>query len=872
MLHFPFLTDPAYGTFEWSGLIACLMVAIAALAGALLGALRGRDTTGGGPSPGGTGRIDGADSNLLLRRQLAAAGALTTLLGAGLVLLSWPWDSNAPDYAGKLQLALSRGIAFVLGSMCSAAAGLAAFRLTSVAWRNGPALDGPGFARHVGRGGFVTGLVSDGLGLLGGCIIFLWLGDRAFEALLGFAFGATVPTLLLRVGGGIVQDGIARGALARETMALAADDRVPPMAGVSGSAGGSASGSAGAGLAADLFESCAITVAAAMILGYACLGLRGAVVALLLRAAGVVAAMAGAAAARPRGDDNVRSIPSALRRGFWLSTGIGALGLATVTVAFAQFDSRYIMELAVERGLHHDEGFQRELTQLTGLTSRNELQNELESSRALVRNAKGNPMGFGPQMGALEKRIDEYPALALAAWRNLTWEQKSAIADAKTKVSAADRVLGPLFFDEMQQRKPYDTLGKPLTKERTVFEVANALVPVIGASDPRALFGADWRVAAAGLIGIASAIALRLIVAFVRRGAAAGTNLARRTTIACTQAAWVAAVVAGAVLASTLVFSAGNWLFSAFGVSVCGLGLLSLAGSTTGVGIFGNTFASATQGPIATDALRHDSASDPARLAPLDVQGGTGKEEAFAEFRPAVDTGQQLAEMITIGAAAFAALALLMVAVVRTGAGSGEPMFAASSFEFLKKAETVSVFDAYVLFGLLAGALLPFLFGGAITHAADRLARDAASEGRRLEADEQAGTQPQVRAARPRAGPETVVAPTLLAVGIPILVGFALGADALAGVLIGALVAALPLAVFLLAASGETPTGFPGSSIGWLMKIVAIVCLLALPLATQYNVAGGSRDPLIGLAVLIVAILLVALSLRPNRDGGRAKA
>lgn len=855
MMHFPFLTDPAYTAFEWSGLITCLTVAVAALTFALWEARRGRGATGGSPGPSGIG------SDPFLRGQLATAGVLTALVGAGLVLLSWPWDTNAPDYAGRLQLALSRGIAFVLGSMCSAAAGLAAIRLTFGAWnRNGPAPDAPEFTRHVGRAGFVTGLVSDGLGLLGGSIIFLWLGDRAFEALLGFAFGATVLTLLLRVGGGIVQDGV-RGA--------EGGARSPA----------SVSASAGAGLAADLFESCAITVAAAMIFGYACLGLRGAVVALLFRAAGVagamVGAMVGAAVARSRENDGVPSVPGSVRRNFWLNACISALGLVAVTLAFARFDSAYIMELAVERGLYHDEGFQRELGQLSGITSAHELHDELENTRAQVRNAKNNPMGFGPQMGALEKRINEYSSLALPAWRNLTAEQKAAIADSKTKVRATDRFLGPLFFAETERRQPFDVLGKPLTAERTVVEIANTLVPVIGASDPRALFGADWRFAAAGLIGIAAAIALRSIVAFVRRGALAGTNLARRTTIACTQAAWVAAVVAGAVLASTLVFSAGNWLFTAFGVSVCGLGLLSLAGSTTGVGIFGNTLASATQGPIATDALRHDSASAPARLASLDVQGGTGKEEGFAEFGPAVETGQQPAEMITIGAAAFAALALLMVAVVRTGAGSGEPMFAASSFEFLNKAETVSVFDAYVLFGLLAGALLPFLFGGAITHAADRLARDAASEGRRLEADEQAGTQPPVRAARPRAGPETVVAPTLLAVGIPILVGFALGADALAGVLIGAVAAALPLAVFLLAAGGETPTGFPGSSIGWFMKIVAIVCLLALPFVTQYNVADGSRDRLIGLAVLIVTMLLVALCQRPNRDagdGGRAKA
>ena len=52
------------------------------------------------------------------------------------------------------------------------------------------------------RTGTITGMLTDGLGLLGGSIIFLIYGEHAYEALLGFGFGGTLLALFMRVGGG----------------------------------------------------------------------------------------------------------------------------------------------------------------------------------------------------------------------------------------------------------------------------------------------------------------------------------------------------------------------------------------------------------------------------------------------------------------------------------------------------------------------------------------------------------------------------------------------------------------------------------------------------------------------------------------------
>src|SRR5436853_6189484 len=66
------------------------------------------------------------------------------------------------------------------------------------------AQDSFGNALQLGyRTGTITGMLTDGLGLLGGSLIFLYFGEKAYEALLGVGFGGTLLALFMRVGGGI---------------------------------------------------------------------------------------------------------------------------------------------------------------------------------------------------------------------------------------------------------------------------------------------------------------------------------------------------------------------------------------------------------------------------------------------------------------------------------------------------------------------------------------------------------------------------------------------------------------------------------------------------------------------------------------------
>ncbi len=53
------------------------------------------------------------------------------------------------------------------------------------------------------RTGTITGMLTDGLGLLGGTMIFIIFGIASPDVLLGFGFGGTLLALFMRVGGGI---------------------------------------------------------------------------------------------------------------------------------------------------------------------------------------------------------------------------------------------------------------------------------------------------------------------------------------------------------------------------------------------------------------------------------------------------------------------------------------------------------------------------------------------------------------------------------------------------------------------------------------------------------------------------------------------
>lgn len=146
------------------------------------------------------------------------------------------------------------------------------------------------------RAGTFTGMLTDGLGLLGGTAIFMLFGKAAPDALLGFGFGGTLVALFMRIGGGIYTKSADVGAdlVGKVEKNLPEDD--PRNAGVIADLVGDNVGDC-AGMAADIFESYEVTIVSTLILGLVLFHLTGhtywIVYPLVVRAIGVVSSIIG---------------------------------------------------------------------------------------------------------------------------------------------------------------------------------------------------------------------------------------------------------------------------------------------------------------------------------------------------------------------------------------------------------------------------------------------------------------------------------------------------------------------------------------------------------------------------------------------------
>ncbi|MGE0818328.1 MAG: sodium-translocating pyrophosphatase [Candidatus Nanopelagicales bacterium] len=178
------------------------------------------------------------------------------------------------------------------------------------------------------RTGGVAGMFTVGLGLLGAAAVVLIYKGDAPTVLEGFGFGAALLAMFMRVGGGIFTKAADVGAdlVGKVEQGIPEDD--PRNAATIADNVGDNVGDC-AGMAADLFESYAVTLVAALILGKVAFGDAGLVYPLLVPAIGVITAVIGIFVVAPRAGD--RSGMTAINRGFFISALISILlvGVAT---------------------------------------------------------------------------------------------------------------------------------------------------------------------------------------------------------------------------------------------------------------------------------------------------------------------------------------------------------------------------------------------------------------------------------------------------------------------------------------------------------------------------------------------------------------
>ena len=171
------------------------------------------------------------------------------------------------------------------------------------------------------RTGGTVGLATTGLGLLGASIVVLVYTGQAPKVLEGFGFGAAMLAMFMRVGGGIFTKAADVGAdlVGKVEQGIPEDD--PRNAATIADNVGDNVGDC-AGMAADLFESYAVTLVASLILGSAAFGSKGLIFPLIVPAIGVLTAIVGVYITRARaGESGLATI----NRSFYISATISAV-------------------------------------------------------------------------------------------------------------------------------------------------------------------------------------------------------------------------------------------------------------------------------------------------------------------------------------------------------------------------------------------------------------------------------------------------------------------------------------------------------------------------------------------------------------------
>jgi K(+)-stimulated pyrophosphate-energized sodium pump len=187
------------------------------------------------------------------------------------------------------------------------------------------------------RTGGVVGMTTVGLGLIGAAGAVVIFRENAPTVLEGFGFGAAMLAMFMRVGGGIFTKAADVGAdlVGKVEKGIPEDDPRNP-ATIADNVGDNVGDCAG--MAADLFESYAVTLVAALILGKSAFGNEGLIYPLIVPAIGILTAVIGIFLTKLRPTD--KSAMSAINRSFFLSAVIsaGLTGLATFTYLPAKFD------------------------------------------------------------------------------------------------------------------------------------------------------------------------------------------------------------------------------------------------------------------------------------------------------------------------------------------------------------------------------------------------------------------------------------------------------------------------------------------------------------------------------------------------------
>ena len=684
------LNSDKYALYEKIALCANVLVAIAGLIYALSLVNYVKSADQGTPRMQEIAQAvrEGADAYLF--RQFRVVGVLIIVITA-LLYFAAVKSHAAP------QIAWGRALSFLVGSIFSATVGFVGMRLATIGNLRVAAAAQHSFGRALQLGyrtGTITGMLTDGLGLLGGSIIFLIYGEHAYEALLGFGFGGTLLALFMRVGGGIYTKAADVGAdLVGKLEAGIPEDDPRNAATIADNVGDNVGDCAG--MAADIFESYEVTIVAAMILGIASFGHKGVIFPLLVRSIGVIASIISTSSVRAGDKGNVAEAMKSVNRGFIIGSIISVVGFVVLGWFYLNFDNAYLAEY--------------------------------------TQAAAGFP-----------GRTAENVTAGLPTW--------------------------------------------------ATFGIA----------------GLDMRPAWTCLIGILLAVALNKCTEYytgteyapvrsLKKSCETGhaTNIIQGFAVGYESTVAAVCIIAAAILASVLIYAGTNATFVAFGVAMCGIGMLTLTGNTISMDVFG---------PVADNAngigeMGYDE----------QAMGETQYKESrqiLADLDAVGNTTKAITKGIAIGSAVIAAVSLFNSYIVSVGSGGEGESASITESVYNAVSSLLTISDPHLFVGMLIGGAVPFLFSSMTIRAVGRAAFLIVKECRIQFRDKEIweGTKKpdygRVVDICTGSAQKELVGPALLAILTPTLVGFALGTIALAGFLAGMIVSGQLLAVFMANAGG----------------------------------------------------------------------
>ncbi|MBI3317372.1 MAG: sodium-translocating pyrophosphatase [Candidatus Omnitrophica bacterium] len=652
-------------------------------------------------------------ANAYLYRQFKTIAFLILLLTAALYFT-----------AGSQNVAIGRACAFLMGSIFSATVGFVGMNLAVRGnVRVAAAANRKSFSdalKIAYRTGTITGMLTDGLGLFGGTLIFMIYGEKAYEVLLGFGFGGTLLALFMRVGGGIFTKAADVGAdLVGKIEKNIPEDDPRNAATIADNVGDNVGDCAG--MAADIFESYEVTIVSAMILGWASYGHKGVIFPLLVRAIGVISSIIGTYAVRTK--EEVRDAMRAINVGFISSAMISIVGFMIVGFKYLRFpeaaNAPYWMNLGIA-GLD----MRPVWTTLCGIF-----------------------------LAVTINRVTEY------------------------------------FTD---------------TKKPPVQAVAQSC----------------------------------------QTGHA--TNIISGFAVGLESSVWAIMVIAVSILVSALIYQGTNPTFIAYGVSMCGIGMLTLTGNNISMDVFG---------PVS------DNANGIGEMAHLPKEA----RQILANLDAVGNTTKAITKGIAIGSAVVAAISLFNAYITDISHITHQT--------YAEIASSLSVADHKVFIGLLIGGAIPFLFSSLTIKAVGRAAFLIVHEVREQLKDKEIWEgkklpdYARVVSICTAAAQRELIRPGLLAILTPLLVGIILKKEALGGFLAGMILSGQLLAVFMANAGGAwdnakkliedglyggkgsdahkasvtgDTVGDPlkdtaGPALNPLIKVMNMVALLAIPMVVRFQ-------------------------------------